>query len=176
MVLSPRVASSSRRIEFTWALILASARHILTESNSVRFGGWQQTVGMDLRGKTWASWGLGGLVPQGGRWAAFSNHTRRKKFRCMSRTSGCTEPGVVPGMLARLLLSRSPYTRLSTSINTRTPHGFSGAVFSKAPSRRLHRRRTAISGWARNSDCRFDGSRSVFCFRIRVGHLAIVES
>jgi phosphoglycerate dehydrogenase-like enzyme len=59
MVLSPRVASSSRRIEFTWALILASARHILTESNSVRFGGWQQTVGMDLRGKTLAVLGLG---------------------------------------------------------------------------------------------------------------------
>src|SRR5467141_3048758 len=39
-------------IELTWALILASARHIVTESNSVRSGGWQQTVGTDLRGKT----------------------------------------------------------------------------------------------------------------------------
>jgi phosphoglycerate dehydrogenase-like enzyme len=36
-------------IEFTWALILASARHIVTEANSVRSGGWQQTVGTDLR-------------------------------------------------------------------------------------------------------------------------------
>ena len=27
-------------IEFTWALILASARHLVTESNSVRSGGW----------------------------------------------------------------------------------------------------------------------------------------
>jgi phosphoglycerate dehydrogenase-like enzyme len=40
---------SDPTIEFTWALILASARHIVTESNSVRSGGWQQTVGTDLR-------------------------------------------------------------------------------------------------------------------------------
>src|SRR2546428_8396508 len=39
-------------IELTWALILTAARHIVTESNSVRSGGWQQTVGTDLRGKT----------------------------------------------------------------------------------------------------------------------------
>src|SRR4029077_15828518 len=31
---------SDPTIEFTWALILASARHIVTESNSVRSGGW----------------------------------------------------------------------------------------------------------------------------------------
>src|SRR5580698_6267658 len=43
---------SDPAIEFTWALILASSRHIVTESNSVRSGGWQQTVGADLRGKT----------------------------------------------------------------------------------------------------------------------------
>src|ERR1700728_2860554 len=34
---------SDPTIEITWALILASARHIVTESNSVRHGGWQQT-------------------------------------------------------------------------------------------------------------------------------------
>ena len=51
-------------IELTWALILASARHIVTESNSVRTGGWQQTVGMDLRGKTLALLGLGRIGSQ----------------------------------------------------------------------------------------------------------------
>jgi phosphoglycerate dehydrogenase-like enzyme len=50
---------SDPAIEFTWALILASTRHIVTESNSVRSGGWQQTVGVDLRGKTLAVLGLG---------------------------------------------------------------------------------------------------------------------
>ena len=50
---------SDPTVEFTWALILACARHIVTESNSVRSGGWQQTVGADLRGKTLGVLGLG---------------------------------------------------------------------------------------------------------------------
>src|SRR5581483_3992143 len=36
---------SDATIELTWALILASARHLVTESNSVRSGGWQHAVG-----------------------------------------------------------------------------------------------------------------------------------
>jgi phosphoglycerate dehydrogenase-like enzyme len=55
---------SEPTIEFTWALILASARHIVTESNSVRSGGWQQTVGTDLRGKTLGVLGLGNVGSQ----------------------------------------------------------------------------------------------------------------
>jgi phosphoglycerate dehydrogenase-like enzyme len=50
---------SDPTIELTWALILACARNIVTESNSVRVGGWQQTVGTDLRGKTLGILGLG---------------------------------------------------------------------------------------------------------------------
>src|ERR1700716_1316326 len=56
--------SSDPAIEFTWALILASARHIVTESNAVRSGGWQQTVGADLHGKTLAILGLGRVGSQ----------------------------------------------------------------------------------------------------------------
>jgi len=52
---------SDPTVEFTWALILACARHIVTESNSVRSGGWQQTVGADLRGKTLGVLGLGNV-------------------------------------------------------------------------------------------------------------------
>src|SRR5229473_2621891 len=55
---------SDPTIEFTWALILASARHIVMESNFVRSGGWQQTVGMDLRGKTLGVLGLGRIGSQ----------------------------------------------------------------------------------------------------------------
>src|SRR3984957_3711163 len=50
---------SDPTIELTWALILASMRHIVTESNSVRSGGWQQTVGAELRAKTLGVLGLG---------------------------------------------------------------------------------------------------------------------
>jgi phosphoglycerate dehydrogenase-like enzyme len=55
---------SEPTIEFTWALILASARNIVAESNSVRAGGWQQTVGTDLRGKTLGVLGLGRIGSQ----------------------------------------------------------------------------------------------------------------
>jgi phosphoglycerate dehydrogenase-like enzyme len=55
---------SDPTVEFTWALILASARHIVTESNSVRSGGWQQTVGVDLRRKTLGVLGLGRIGSQ----------------------------------------------------------------------------------------------------------------
>jgi phosphoglycerate dehydrogenase-like enzyme len=55
---------SDPTIEFTWALILASARHIVTEANAVRSGGWQQTVGTGLGGKTLGVLGLGRVGSQ----------------------------------------------------------------------------------------------------------------
>lgn len=48
-------------VELTWALILASARHIPTEAAAVRNGGWQQSIGDDLSGKTLGVIGLGNL-------------------------------------------------------------------------------------------------------------------
>ena len=51
--------TSAPTIELTWALILASARHISSEAASVRSGGWQQTLGDDLAGKTLGIVGLG---------------------------------------------------------------------------------------------------------------------
>jgi phosphoglycerate dehydrogenase-like enzyme len=50
---------SEPTIEMTWALIHASARNIVRESNAVRSGGWQQSVGADLHGKTLGVLGLG---------------------------------------------------------------------------------------------------------------------
>src|SRR5207302_9177650 len=38
---------SDPTIDLTWALILASARNIVAESNSLRSGGWQRTVGTE---------------------------------------------------------------------------------------------------------------------------------
>ena len=51
----------SPTVELTWALILASARHIVGEANAVHSGGWQHTVGDDLSGKTLGIIGLGSL-------------------------------------------------------------------------------------------------------------------
>src|ERR1700752_4870636 len=50
---------SDPTIDLTWALILASAGNIVAESNSLRSGGWQRTVGTELRGKTLGVLGLG---------------------------------------------------------------------------------------------------------------------
>jgi phosphoglycerate dehydrogenase-like enzyme len=46
-------------VELTWALILASARRIVDESQSVRDGGWQTSVGHQLGGTVLGVLGLG---------------------------------------------------------------------------------------------------------------------
>ncbi|GAB7067162.1 D-2-hydroxyacid dehydrogenase family protein [Mycolicibacterium hodleri] len=48
-------------VELTWALIMASARHLVDECGSVRAGGWQTTVGRQLRGQTLGVLGLGNI-------------------------------------------------------------------------------------------------------------------
>jgi phosphoglycerate dehydrogenase-like enzyme len=53
--------TSAPTIELTWALILASGRHIPSEAASVRVGGWQRTLGDDLAGKTLGLLGLGNV-------------------------------------------------------------------------------------------------------------------
>jgi phosphoglycerate dehydrogenase-like enzyme len=52
---------STPTIEMTWALILASARHIVRESNSVRDGSWQTSIGRELDGKVLGVLGLGNI-------------------------------------------------------------------------------------------------------------------
>jgi phosphoglycerate dehydrogenase-like enzyme len=47
--------------ELTWALILATARHLPEEVADVRAGGWQTTVGTDLAGARLGVIGLGRL-------------------------------------------------------------------------------------------------------------------
>jgi phosphoglycerate dehydrogenase-like enzyme len=48
-------------IELTWALILASFRHLAREAGSVRDGRWQTTIGASLRGKCLGMMGLGNI-------------------------------------------------------------------------------------------------------------------
>jgi phosphoglycerate dehydrogenase-like enzyme len=47
--------------ELTWALILALARHVAEEDRNVRDGGWQQSIGVPLSGRTLGVLGLGRL-------------------------------------------------------------------------------------------------------------------
>jgi phosphoglycerate dehydrogenase-like enzyme len=53
--------TSAPTIELTWALILASARHISSEAAAVRGGGWQRALGDDLAEKTLGILGLGNV-------------------------------------------------------------------------------------------------------------------
>jgi phosphoglycerate dehydrogenase-like enzyme len=55
---------STPTIEMAWALILASARHIVRESNSVRNGGWQTSLGRELNGRILGVVGLGNIGGQ----------------------------------------------------------------------------------------------------------------
>jgi phosphoglycerate dehydrogenase-like enzyme len=52
---------STPTIELTWALILASARHVAAENASLRSGGWQRSIGNDLKGRTLGVLGLGNV-------------------------------------------------------------------------------------------------------------------
>lgn len=54
----------SPTVELTWALILASARHIVAEAAAVRSGAWQHSIGDDLSGKTLGIIGLGHIGSQ----------------------------------------------------------------------------------------------------------------
>jgi phosphoglycerate dehydrogenase-like enzyme len=53
--------SSTPTIELTWALILASARHLVDENAALRAGGWQRCVGDDMAGRTLGVLGLGNV-------------------------------------------------------------------------------------------------------------------
>lgn len=56
--------TSTPTTELTWALILASVRHLVAEHASVRDGGWQRSIGDDLAGKTLGILGLGSIGSQ----------------------------------------------------------------------------------------------------------------
>src|SRR4029077_11152603 len=55
---------STPTIELTWALILASARHLLEESNSIRAGGWQLSIADEVVGRVLGVVGLGNVGGQ----------------------------------------------------------------------------------------------------------------
>lgn len=50
---------ASSTVELTWALVLASRRHLVEEATRLHAGLWQHTVGTGLAGSTLGVWGLG---------------------------------------------------------------------------------------------------------------------
>jgi len=56
--------SSSATVELTWALILAGARHLISENAALRAGGWQRCLGEDMAARTLGIIGLGNIGSQ----------------------------------------------------------------------------------------------------------------
>ena len=54
-------ASGQATAELTWGLILALLRHVPLEDRAMHEGGWQNTIGNELQGKTLGLFGLGRL-------------------------------------------------------------------------------------------------------------------
>jgi len=59
IVVSVGTGSPYAPAELTWALVLASMRHIAHEAARLRAGEWQSTLGTLLRGRTLGVWGYG---------------------------------------------------------------------------------------------------------------------
>ena len=53
--------SMAAEVELAWALILAAARQVAAADRAVREGGWQESVGTQLRGKVLGVLGLGNI-------------------------------------------------------------------------------------------------------------------
>jgi phosphoglycerate dehydrogenase-like enzyme len=71
-------------LELTWALIMASARSLVLEADSLRAGGWQQTVGDELKGRTLGVLGLGRI---GGKIARIAQAFDMKVITWSDRTT-----------------------------------------------------------------------------------------
>lgn len=56
--------SGAATAELTWALMLASRRHLVTEVNRLRAGQWQGTLGQELRGQRLGVWSYGRIGRQ----------------------------------------------------------------------------------------------------------------
>jgi phosphoglycerate dehydrogenase-like enzyme len=61
IIIKPTGYIQSGAPEFTWALLMAMARHIPVEVSNIRSNGWQTTMGIDLKGKTIGIIGLGNI-------------------------------------------------------------------------------------------------------------------
>jgi phosphoglycerate dehydrogenase-like enzyme len=85
--------TSAPTIELTWALILGSARNLVAENTSLRGGGWQQSVGDDMAGRTLGVLGLGNV---GGAVAKIGNAFGMKVIAWSQNLTAekCREAGV----------------------------------------------------------------------------------
>ena len=77
--LTPKASYSTT--ELTWALILASVRHLPYEAQQMKQGMWQTTIGTELHGKTLGVYGFGKI----GTWSAAVGKAFGMRVTCWGR-------------------------------------------------------------------------------------------
>lgn len=106
--------------ELTWLLILALARRFEDERTSVRNGGWQTAVGMDLRKRTLGLMGLGNVGKRVARVAqAFG-------MRVLAWSHNLTDEAAAANGASRVdlqtLLAESDFVSVHLRLSDRTQH------------------------------------------------------
>jgi phosphoglycerate dehydrogenase-like enzyme len=114
-------SGSEPPMELTWALIHGLARQVVVESDNVRNGRWQTTVGVDLHGKRIGIVGLGKIGSKVARVAqAFSmNVTAWSRNLTRERAE---EAGVELAGSLEELLSASDFVTVHLVLSDRTRH------------------------------------------------------
>lgn len=106
--------------ELTWLLVLALARHYEDERASMRAGGWQMRVGMDLRKRTLGLLGLGKI---GARVAEVANAFG---MRVLAWSQNLTPEGAAAAGATYVdkagLLAESDFVSLHLKLSGRTHH------------------------------------------------------
>src|SRR5258705_7713844 len=95
--------TSAPTIELTWALILGSARNLVTENASLRGGGWQRFIGDDMAGRTLGVLGLGNV---GGPVAQIGNAFVMKVIAWSQNLTAERAPGVSAELVSKEQLFR----------------------------------------------------------------------
>ena len=80
------VGTPAAPAELTWALILASRRHLVAEVNALAAGRWQTTVGTTLAGSTLGIWALGRI----GTVVAHAGRAFGMRVLCFGREASAT--------------------------------------------------------------------------------------
>jgi phosphoglycerate dehydrogenase-like enzyme len=117
--------ASTPTIEFTWAAILGLARNLANETASVRAGGWQQGMGVELSGKTLALLGLGRI----GSAVARIGQAFGMKVIAWSQNLTAEQAGEVgvERVEKNELFARADFLSVHTRLSERT-HGIVGAA------------------------------------------------
>ncbi|WP_142847561.1 D-2-hydroxyacid dehydrogenase family protein [Telmatospirillum sp. J64-1] len=105
--------------ELTMALILAQARMLVSENASMREGGWQVSLGRDLRGATLGIIGLGRL---GGQVATYAKAFGMKLLAWSENLTQerCDELGVEKAASKQDLLKRADFVTIHQRLSSRT--------------------------------------------------------